>query len=88
VELSGRFGSCLRKQIFKVLIFFQLGCCGVFNYSIVKSHPDSKQVWNFSHGPGVKNLPANAGDTGSWSRKIPPTVEQLSSCATTTEPAH
>ena len=37
----------------------------------------------------VKNPPANAGDTRSipWSGKIPHAVEQLSPCATTTEPA-
>ena len=36
----------------------------------------------------VKNLPANAGDTGlSPSRKITHATEQLSPCATTTEPA-
>ena len=37
----------------------------------------------------VKNLPANAGDTGfnPWSGKIPHATEQLSPCATTTEPA-
>ena len=36
----------------------------------------------------VKNPPANAGDTGSsnWSGKIPHAAEQLSPCATTTEP--
>ena len=38
----------------------------------------------------VKNLPANAGDTGSstgpWSGKIPRAAEQLSPRATTAEP--
>ena len=35
----------------------------------------------------VKNLPANAGDTGldPWSGKIPHASEQLSLCTTTTE---
>ena len=37
----------------------------------------------------VKNLPANAGDMGSIPSpgKIPHATEQLSPCATTTEPA-
>ena len=36
----------------------------------------------------VKNLPANAGDMGSSpAGKIPHAAEQLSPCATTTEPA-
>ena len=37
----------------------------------------------------VKNPPANAGDKGlipAWSGKIPHAAEQLSPCATTTEP--
>ena len=43
----------------------------------------------FPGGAVVKNPPANAGDTGSkpWSGKIPHAAEQLSPCATTTEPA-
>ena len=45
---------------------------------------------DFPDGAVVKNLPANAGDTGlrpgSQSGKIPHAVEQLSPCATTTEP--
>ena len=43
---------------------------------------------NFCGIPVVKNLPANAGDTGfdPWSRKIPYAVGQLSHCATTNEP--
>ena len=42
-----------------------------------------------SCGTVVKNLPTNAGDMGfdSWSMKIPHAAEQLSPCATTTEPA-
>ena len=35
----------------------------------------------------VKNPPAKAGDTGSSSGKIPHAMEQLSPCATTTDPA-
>ena len=41
-------------------------------------------------GAVVKNLPVNAGDTGSFdpcSWKIPHAAEQLSPCATTTEHA-
>ena len=41
---------------------------------------------DFPGGPVVKNPPANAG-FGSWSGKIPHAAEQLSLCATTTEPA-
>ena len=43
----------------------------------------------FPGGAVVESLPANAGDTGfkPWSRKIPHAAEQLSMCATTTEPA-
>ena len=47
-------------------------------------------AWDFPDGTVVKNPPANAGNTGSsppWSRKIPHATEQLSPCATTTEPA-
>ena len=43
---------------------------------------------DFPGGSVVKNPPANAGDTGSSpGQKIPHAVEQLSPCATTTEPA-
>ena len=38
----------------------------------------------FPGGSVVKNLPANAGEP--WSGKIPHAAEQLSPCATTTEP--
>ena len=43
----------------------------------------------FPGGTVVKNLPAKSGGHGfkTWSRKIPPAVEQLGPCATTTEPA-
>ena len=43
---------------------------------------------DFPGGPVVKNVPANAGDTGSIldvGIKIPLEVEQLSPCAVTTE---
>ena len=45
---------------------------------------------NIPGGPMVKNLPANAGDTGSipgQRTKISHAVGQLSPCAATTEPA-
>ena len=44
---------------------------------------------DFPGGTVVKNLPAKAGDQGFnlWSGKIPHATEQLSLCATTTEPA-
>ena len=45
----------------------------------------------FPGGPVVKNPPANVGDMGSipdLGTKIPYVAEQLSSCATTTEPKH
>ena len=43
--------------------------------------------WDFPGGTLVKNLPANAGNTGSSPRprKIPHAAEQLSPCATATE---
>ena len=43
---------------------------------------------DFSGGSVTKNRPADSGGTGSisWSGRIPHAVEQLSSCATTTEP--
>ena len=42
----------------------------------------------FPGGAVVKNLPANAGGHGfdPWSGKIPHAAEQLSPCATATEP--
>ena len=48
-----------------------------------------KRGRGFPGGAVVKNPPANAGHTGSspWSGKIPHAAEQLSPCATTTEPA-
>ena len=46
-------------------------------------------MWDFRGGAVVKNLPANAGDTGSSPglERSHIAAEQLSSCATTTEPA-
>ena len=44
-------------------------------------------VEDFPGSPGVKNLPANAGDMGSIpAGKIPYAAEQQSLCATTVEP--
>ena len=45
--------------------------------------------WDFPGGTVVKNLPANAGDMGSipGPGRFPDATEQLSLCATTTEPA-
>ena len=42
----------------------------------------------FCGGRAVKTSPASAGDSGfnPWSKKIPHAMEQLSPCATTTEP--
>ena len=51
----------------------------VGSYALVRNNRD------FPGGPVVKNPPANAGFE-PWSRKIPYAVEQLSPCATTTEP--
>ena len=46
------------------------------------------QQWDLSGGAVVKNPPASAGDTVlSLVGKIPHATEQLSPCATTTEPA-
>ena len=49
-------------------------------------------MWGFPSGPVVKNPHANAGDTLNpgfepWSGKISHAAEQMSPCATTTEPA-
>ena len=53
---------------------------------------ETKQIKHrdFPGGSVVKNPPANAGGHGfePWSGKIPHATEQLSPCATTTEPAH
>ena len=46
---------------------------------------------DFPDAPVVKNLPCNAKDMGSvpgLGTKIPHATEQLSLCATTTEPLH
>ena len=41
--------------------------------------------WDFPGGTVVKNLPANAEDTGSSPDPCPHATEQLSPCATTSE---
>ena len=49
------------------------------------------RAWGFPGGAVVKNLPANAGDTGSspgLGRSHMPHAEQLGPWATITEPAH
>ena len=46
-----------------------------------------KSKQDFPGGTVDKNPPANAGTwVRSWSGKIPHAIEQLSPCATTTEP--
>ena len=48
-----------------------------------------KKRQDFPGGPVIKNLPCNEGDVGSipgQGTKIPHALEQLSLCATTTEP--
>ena len=52
---------------------------------------EKSQSGDFRGGSVVKNPPASAGDTGSspgQGTKIPHAAEQLSPCATTTEPAN
>ena len=48
----------------------------------------NSKYWDFPGGAVVKNPPANAGDTGSspGPGSISHAAEQLSLCATTTEP--
>ena len=57
----------------------------------MKSEDLGKQepvAWDFPGGSMVKNLPECRGHGfHPWSRKIPHAAEQLSLCATTTEPA-
>ena len=49
---------------------------------------EMQRLQDFPGGAVVKNTPANAGDRFEpWSSKIPHAAEQLSPCATTTEPA-
>lgn len=44
--------------------------------------------WDFLGDVVDKNPPLSVGDMGPWSRKTPHASEQLSLCATTTEPMH
>ena len=59
-------------------------CSNIFNHYRNTYHNHSE---DFPGGPVVKNLPANAGDTAPWSRKIPHTTGQLSLWATLLSPA-
>ena len=89
VPHSQQFSKRLTNQSSKVKAFLfliltlEIQKPKTFNYCILKT--------NFPGFPGgavVKNPPANAGGTlEPWSGKIPHAVEQLSPCATTTEPA-
>ena len=50
--------------------------------------PQKGPCWEFPSGPVVKNLPCNAGDSGSilsQETKIPHAAELLRPCATTRE---
>ena len=58
--------------------------------NVGRKHMTSKYpLMGFPGGAVVKNLPANAGDTGSSPGlgRSPHAAKQLSLCATTTEPA-
>ena len=52
-------------------------------------HIKNQETWDFPGNAVGKNPPANAGGTSSipGPEKIPHAAEQLSPCATTTEPA-
>ena len=69
---------CLDAKSFTLLKFTR--CEEFYSFKIFRGFPG---------GTVVKNPPANAGGRGfePWSGKIPHAVEQLSPCATTTEPA-
>ena len=80
--LSGFPATALGRWLWEAVQPF---CC------VVKPKGEAvltSQPWGFPGGTVVKNLPANAADTGSSprSRKIPHAAEQLSPCATA-EPA-
>ena len=54
-------------------------------------YTENPTAQDFPDGPVVKNLPYNAKNMGSipgQGAKIPHATEQLSLCATTTEPLH
>ena len=71
-----------------------LGISVLFTPAHWPGKTQTKRQWQlnmslgFPGGMAGKNPPANAGDTGFWSGKIPHAQEQLSPCATTTEAAH
>ena len=73
------FSSVEKKKYKKSLVRAQC----LINVSYKYHH------WDFPGGSVVKNPPANAGVHGfePCSGKIPHAMEQLSLCATTTEPA-
>ena len=56
---------------------------------MLKTRWERRDILDFPGGALVKNPPTNAGGQGfePWSGKIPHAAEQLSPCATTTEPA-
>ena len=82
----------------KVVVPFYISVSGVRGL-IVAPHPGQHLIlrsvssllailWMWRGFPGgsvVKNLPANAGYTGSWSGKIPCTMGQLGLCTARTE---
>ena len=66
--------------------FIRFFCLGnKFRKEKEKNTVTNTILTDFPGGPLVKNLPANAGDTGSVIGLIPHATEQLSPCATTTE---
>ena len=71
-----------------------LGTCKIqYRHRILPNYKNEQKFKSickqgFPGGTVVKNPPANAGDRFEpWSGKIPHAAEQLSPCATTTEPA-
>ena len=61
----------------------------IFSDKVIQDGEEKMQEKDFPGGPVVKNLPANTGDTGLIliRGKDPHVTEQLSLCATTTQPA-
>ena len=70
-----------------IKIFFQKAI-QVYWFLKIKNSSYKNNAWDFPGGSVVKNPPANAGDTGSspGPGRFPHAAEQLSLCATTTEP--
>ena len=56
--------------------------------NILKGSRDHTLMGDFPGGPGIKNLPANSGDTGSIPRpgRLHTAAGQLSPCTATVEP--